>query len=363
MPGVDIENESPVLGRDGILRFAHQDQFDRELAENISQGRLFFSVEGELPAGPIVKISLLIPSNSSIIELRGKPVVKTETQMGLVLENFDANLLKHIAQKTTDESQGTEPERLKAATEELVHQLSQTSQAPSSSDDDALSNVQSLAIAGMAMTSAAPLQDEWNTLHTPTHPRPSPLGNPGMSAAASPAHENLKMRAEAAEKRVYEFQFYVQQVLTQLSHMTRRAEAAEHYGMQMQQRAEYAEYLVGQKESKKEPVSNDAKQKRKAEWIQSRIVKSRSKTAEFDVDYLQSLELLANGSHQNAVELLKKIVQRDPKTLSYRTALHLAEGFQMQEQGMNPELTRRFERAMLVEANEDRAKPSVTTKK
>jgi hypothetical protein len=243
-----------------------------------------------------------------------------------------------------------------------VHQLSQSNNSSNPSDEDALSNVQSLAIAGMAMTSAAPLQGEWGPLRTPTHPRPSPLGNPGMSAAANPAFENLKARAEAAEKRVYEFQFYVQQVLTQLSHMTKRAEVAEHHAAQMQQRAEYAEYLLSQNEQEKSGGEDKAKKQRKAEWIESRIVKSKSTTAEFDLDYLKSLELMSSGKHEDAVALLKTLSQREPKTVCYRTALHLAEGFKLQEEGLNPELTRRFERAMLIEANEGKPPPRTSKK-
>ena len=265
---------------------------------------------------------------------------------------------KKAGVKTLDSDSGqvTAADPLKHATEQLVHQLAKTNERPDASDADEPQDLSSLAIAGMAMTSLVS-----------TTPPSSPLGQTGMTEAASPAMENLRLRAEAAERQVYEFQHYVQQVLQQLSYMTRRAETAEHYARQMHFRAENAEKLLNQVHKDSPAIQESLEEfrpdQRTTDWVQSKLEETQSQSAEFSELYLQSLELMSKGQHKTAVEHLSKLVHEFPKTVSYRTALHLAEGFLLQQQGMNPELTRRFERAMLIENYDGKPRPPVPTKK
>jgi hypothetical protein len=244
---------------------------------------------------------------------------------------------------------------LKNASDELVRQLANVSQKKPEVAADEPQDLASLAIAGMAMTS-------FTTASTEAQ---SPLGQPGPSQAANPAVEHLRLRAENAERQVYEFQHYVQQVLQQLSYMTRRAENAEHYAKQMHLRAEHAESLLEQaNEMANAPAAQAFKtDQRTKDWIQAKLAETQSKNEEFSESYLQSLERMSKGKYGEAIESLTELVQEQPKTLSYRTALHLAQGFLLHQQGMNPHLTQRFERAMLIENNVGKPRPPLPTKK
>jgi len=149
-------------------------------------------------------------------------------------------------------------------------------------------------------------------------------------------------------------------VLQQLQEVTRKAEAAEKLAEELRARAEAAEAqlraipdgnLGARVNALEAELKDERARRRAADWVRLRLRRASDAPAGADhQEYLAALDEVAEGRAAAALERLKKLVARVPANVHYRTALHLTEGFHLQQQGQDAELTARFERARLVEA-------------
>ena len=198
------------------------------------------------------------------------------------------------------------------------------------------------------------------TMGTATHPL-LPNVDPAVYALVQPAFDQLFARVHGAEANLLETQRHSQVVLQQLAEVWRRTEAAEALAAELHARLEDTERRLAEKTAIERQLRETIDEQdrklaevrttaRAASWVRNRLSQSPA-PSNLDPAYFEALDDVAEGRLEPALDKLRKLVDADESSTNvhYRTALYLAEGFNLAKQGVDADLTGRFKRAELVE--------------